>query len=252
MKLITLNTWGGKIDIPLKDFFKRHSSEIDIFCLQEIFHKFGERKSSNLLDQEFQDVANKYLFEEIQEILKDHEGYFAPVHGESYGLAIFVRKGIEIKESGEIVIYENRSFNPKDEESDHDRKIQWMRIKTDKEWILANIHGHWASDNKIDNEARIEQSKRILNLTEMFKDIPIILCGDFNLRPDTESIKMIDEKMINLISKYNISSTRTSLYTKSVKHADYIFISPDVKDVDFKVLPEEVSDHAALYLEYNV
>lgn len=80
-------------------------------------------------------------------------------------------------------------------------------------------------------------------------DNPKILCGDFNLNPDTESLSIIEKGMKNLIKDYSITSTRTSLYEKPGKFADYCFISPDIEVKDFKVLPEEVSDHAALYLE---
>ncbi len=33
--------------------------------------------------------------------------------------------------------------------------------------------------------------------------------------------------------------------------ADYALVSPDVAVVDFKVLPDEVSDHAAMYLDFE-
>jgi endonuclease/exonuclease/phosphatase family metal-dependent hydrolase len=75
------------------------------------------------------------------------------------------------------------------------------------------------------------------------------MCGDFNLRPDTQSMSIIEQAGVkNLIKEYNISSTRTSLYTKSEKYADYIFISDNLKESEFKVLPDEASDHSALML----
>ena len=56
--------------------------------------------------------------------------------------------------------------------------------------------------------------------------------------------------MRNLVKEYEITSTRTSFYKKSEdKHADYIFVSNGIEVKDFRVLPEEVSDHSALYLE---
>ena len=55
--------------------------------------------------------------------------------------------------------------------------------------------------------------------------------------------------MKNLIKEYNIQSTRTSLYEKSEKFADYVFVSPEIVVKDFKLLPDEVSDHLALFLE---
>ena len=38
MKLITLNTWGGRVKDPLHNFLKSYSGDIDIFCLQEVYH----------------------------------------------------------------------------------------------------------------------------------------------------------------------------------------------------------------------
>jgi len=46
-----------------------------------------------------------------------------------------------------------------------------------------------------------------------------------------------------------VSSTRTSFYTKPEKHADYAFVTKGISVTDFKVLPDEVSDHAPLLIE---
>ena len=56
----------------------------------------------------------------------------------------------------------------------------------------------------------------------------------------------------NLIKEYGITSTRTSLYPKEGKFADYVFTSKGVDVETFKVLPDEVSDHAPLYVKINV
>ncbi len=79
-----------------------------------------------------------------------------------------------------------------------------------------------------------------------------ILCGDFNLLPETESLQLFERAGLrNLIKEYGITSTRTSFYNKPVPYADYAFITNGVNLIDFKVLPEEVSDHAPLYIEID-
>jgi endonuclease/exonuclease/phosphatase family metal-dependent hydrolase len=79
-----------------------------------------------------------------------------------------------------------------------------------------------------------------------------ILCGDFNLSLNTESIKLFELfGLRNLIRENNIISTRTSFYKKPEKHADYIFVTKGIKVEDFKVLTEEVSDHCPLFLEFK-
>ena len=78
------------------------------------------------------------------------------------------------------------------------------------------------------------------------------MSGDFNLLPDTQSIKKLENfGLRNLVKEYNITSTRTSFYTKSEKFADYAFVSSEIAVKDFKVLPDEVSDHSPLYLEFE-
>jgi endonuclease/exonuclease/phosphatase family metal-dependent hydrolase len=56
----------------------------------------------------------------------------------------------------------------------------------------------------------------------------------------------------NLIHEYGITSTRTSFYTRENKFADYVFTSPGINVQDFKVLPDEVSDHTAICVSIEI
>ena len=114
---------------------------------------------------------------------------------------------------------------------------------------IMNFHGLWNGKGKGDSEDRLVQSDNIVNFVKSLTT-PVILCGDFNLRPDTKSLAKIEELGLrNLIKEYGITSTRTSMYTKQEKFADYTFVSKEVNVVDFKILPEEVSDHAAMFID---
>ena len=97
---------------------------------------------------------------------------------------------------------------------------------------------------------RLEQSKSIIKFVKTIKG-DFILWGDFNLSPDTESLQIISRELNcrELIKEYGITSTRTSLYTKPNKFADYVFVSKEIKIIDFKILPDVVSDHTPLFLE---
>ncbi len=76
------------------------------------------------------------------------------------------------------------------------------------------------------------------------------MCGDFNLLPDTQSIQILEDTGLrNLIKETGVTSTRTSHYTKPEKFADYAFVSKNLNIKEFKVLPDEVSDHSPLCLE---
>lgn len=83
-------------------------------------------------------------------------------------------------------------------------------------------------------------------------NLPKILCGDFNLIPDKESIQILEKGMNNLIRLHRINSTRTNLYTKEEKFSDYIFTSYDIKTLSFEIYNEIVSDHAPLSLIFSI
>ena len=63
---------------------------------------------------------------------------------------------------------------------------------------------------------------------------------------------MLGDQWRNLVSEFNITSTRTPLYDKAEPYADYVFVSSGVEVNVFSVLDAVVSDHAPLYLEFSV
>ena len=241
MKIISLNTWAGVVLEPLKDFFKAHN-DVDIFCLQEIYSN-AEGKEERHPDLDYK----LDLFERIREVLADtHTGYFRPAHEDYYGHAIFVKNSIQIDEEGDVFIYENMAPYKR---GGHSRNLQYIRLEINgKPALIANLHGLWNGVGKTDTDDRLEQARRTRAFVDR-NDGQKIIVGDFNLNPDTQSLTIVEEGMRNLIKEYGITSTRTSYYDKSGKFADYAIVSPEVTVLDFKVLPDEVSDHAALYLE---
>lgn len=240
MKLITLNTWGARVKEPFREFIKRNK-DVDIFCFQEIYDKAEQVMKG------FYPEAEHNLYSELQGLLPEHNSFFRPALKGVYGVGMFIKKDIEIIEEGDITIHKN----PGEPEMSghHDRNLQWVEIKqNNNSYMIANVHGLWNGMGKTDTEARINQSTIIKEFIDS-KNGHKILCGDFNLNPDTESVRILEKGMRNLIKDYSISSTRTSFYEKPGRFADYIFTSPDIKVKDFKVMPDEVSDHSALFLE---
>lgn len=136
---------------------------------------------------------------------------------------------------------------------DHPRAFIDMIIKIqDKEIQIINIHGIWNKD-KIGDERTKNQSEVLLS--HIREDIPCIITGDFNLLPNTESIEIINKKMINLIEKYNIKSTRPAFddgLDKGNIICDYIFVNDKVKVNGLKVLNTEISDHLPLILDFEI
>ena len=107
IRLVSLNTWGGRVFEPLKKYLLDVNA--DLFCLQEVFSAPSTGLRS-LADIDKYDVRVN-LFNDIEHILPAHQGFFWPVargylndststEGSLfYGIATFVRKVIPIIES---------------------------------------------------------------------------------------------------------------------------------------------------------
>jgi endonuclease/exonuclease/phosphatase family metal-dependent hydrolase len=253
VKIITLNTWGGRAgeDI-LKEFFARKKSEIDIFCLQEIwsgpYDHLGEYTAGGVAM-----VHTKVMthgMQEISSLLNEHTYFFRPHHLDNYGLLMLVKDTISVVKEDEIFVHKFKGFVPGGDVGLHARNVQYVEtVHNSKPLFILNFHGLWNGKGKTDSEDRLIQSRRIVEFIATLKG-EVVFCGDFNLLPDTQSIKILEDAGLrNLVTKYDVSSTRTPLYTKQEKFADYIFVSKGVRVKDFKVLPDIVSDHAPLYIE---
>ncbi len=242
MKLITLNIWGGHIQGPLLEFIASHR-DIDIFCFQEVYHN-----AQNKISNEDRKVCLN-IFSELQDFLPDHNAFFRPAVENIYGIGMFIKKEFEILGEGDINIHDNPNYSGSG--PTHSRNLQWLEYRINNQiYSIMNVHGLWNGKGKTDTPERIAQSQRIRNFIDTI-NTPKILCGDFNLRPDTESLKIIEKGMSNLIQLYNINSTRTHLYPKEEKFADYVFTSPEITVNTFEVLKNEVSDHSPLLLDFE-
>lgn len=252
MKIISLNIWDARIFDPLMDFFDRQK-EVDVFCLQEVFH--GEDAVH------FRGEKRMNGFSEIAKQLPHHEGYFAitenlddiPPRGLRipYGLAIFVKKGIEITGLHTDFIFSPGNFVDHDGAT-HNRAIQTISLVHEgRPIVISHVHGLWNGKGKTDTPERLGQSRAIRKHVESFGG-PLILLGDFNLLPETESLAIVKDGMRDLVHEYGVTSTRSKLYTKHEKpvlFADYAFVTPDLPVQHFEVLQDVVSDHLPLLLE---
>jgi len=245
MKLISLNIWGGRIFNPLLDFIKLHSRDTDIFCLQEVFNnELG-------VFSKIQKEAKLDIFSDLKSILPDFDFYINPAQKNEESLAIFVKKTITLQKIDEIFLYRSKNTMIGKNIATLPVNLQYITFQyNDKKFIVCNLHGHWTPEGKGDNVIRLEQSRKIENFLNTFTGAKI-LCGDFNLAPNTESIKILEAKMKNLIKEYNITSTSSHYYKRGIKFADYAMVSPEVAVKDFQVLPDVVSDHLALYLDFE-
>lgn len=251
MQLISLNTWGAQAGIDkLLGFFERHK-DVDVFCLQEVLNG-GEHMVGKLAAGRSIQNIDTALLSKIAEVLKDHAVYFRPSFSDFWGLAVFVKKDIHVREEGERFIYRERGYISEHDIADHARNLQYLTIETPQgPRTIIQLHAAWQANGKEDTPERLQQSEKIIQFCQTL-DHPFVLCGDFNLLPTTQSIQILESvDLRNLIREYGITSTRTSFYTKPSRFADYTFISPGINLSTFQILPEEVSDHNAMYLDFS-
>jgi endonuclease/exonuclease/phosphatase family metal-dependent hydrolase len=137
-------------------------------------------------------------------------------------------------------------------------KVQVLTLETNgKKFTVFNFHGVAQPGNKLDTPQRIQNSKRLGLIWDSLLDSEKILCGDFNLYPEIESIKILESRARNLIKEFNIQNTRNQVswdkYPEShQKFADFTFVSPDLKVKSFEVPYNEVSDHLPMILEFEI
>jgi len=252
MKVISLNAWGGKAGTEgIVAFLKKHE-DVDIFCLQEIFDG-GEEYRGMPAARFSLEKFDPELLKKTSEALPGHDSHFRPHFGDVFGLTIFVKKNLLVLEEGEVSIYREKGYYSPENIGDQHRIMQYVTLN-DPACAVLNVHGLWNGLGKGDSDHRLAQSENILTHIRSVAQ-PLVLVGDFNLRPETESIRMLEGAGLrNLITEYGVSTTRTSLYDSidQEPHADYAFVSGGIRVNEFKVLPDEISDHAALYLDFDV
>ncbi len=255
MKLLCLNTWGGLVGREkLLGFLSAHR-DADVVCLQEVwsarYHGLdGASAGGRPLDQDAIMVNGR---QEIAARLDGHTAFFHPHHLNDYGLMTLVAKRLEVVGSGDVFVHRERGFIPEGDIGHHARNVQFVTVATPEGPVsVMNFHGLWNGKGKGDSDDRLAQSRRILEFLASRRE-PFVLCGDFNLTPLTRSLRMLESAGLrNLVAEFGVTSTRTSLYTGPERFADYVFVSPGVDVSAFRALPDEVSDHAPLTLEFGL
>src|SRR3989338_200705 len=162
MKLISLNTWGGKCFDELMKFVEFHAPSTQVFCLQEIL----DTEETDLI------VMNEFRVNLLHELEKRLQGFslfhsvyiedsFVP--GVSFGTVIFIKNGIDIIDNGDFFIHGANVNNLDGDDIDYPRKLQYIEFSSQgNKYIICNVHGAWIPDtHKLDTPGRILQSKLI-------------------------------------------------------------------------------------------
>jgi hypothetical protein len=100
------------------------------------------------------------------------------------------------------------------------------------------------------SDERIAQSRRILAFLASGRSRSSCAATSIFSRARGAYGCLEEEGLRNLIAEHAVTSTRTSLYPRAERFADYVFVSAGVDVLEFGALPDEVSDHAPLSLGF--
>lgn len=264
MKLISLNVALFEPNNPkLIPFLKREHP--DITCFQEVTRSLGDKVNTRFISKDSIDGATNNLkfsffgptsvFGEID--MKDFHGV-ENFHFDPKGLlelGNYTRSKYKILKAQSIFLEGDFTYNSSQARwpDEQNRAILMvdLAINNDSSLRIINYHGIWTRDKK-GNPKTYEACNKIIDFASAFNG-NVIICGDFNLLPDTPSMKIFQRNFISLVDHFNIKTTRLSsneLNGIGRNVVDYIFVDKKIKVKSFKVINEDVSDHLPLVLDF--
>ena len=240
---MTLNVWQGRLERVLLKYLEQQ--DIDFACMQEAVDYDG--KTAGLVSSYSTIGASLRL---------DHQ-YFSPLNAIKFGsknmsFGNVIYSSLPFTQSENIF---TRGSYKGDFDFDVDdyniRALQHTLVEVDgKKLHILNHHGHHIDAHKLGDDETMRQTGLIIDYIKQL-DGAVILCGDFNLAPESESIKQFDSVMQNLSVTHSLETTR-SLLTYKKEVCDYIFINDKVDVNDFSMDQTIISDHNALILDFEI
>ncbi len=241
MKILQLNIWGGKLGKQIAEVLEREKP--DVVCFQEAI-------SLPVIDELF--------FSPIEKFLADGP-YASLFYTPTFGFSFMNQKaafGNAILGKMEFVstnaLFTGKTYVESMDLLDRDfniRNLQHVVVFDGERRIhVLNHHGHHVREHKNGNDETMRQCKEIVEYIQTLEG-SVVLCGDFNLAPDSESLEQINSVLVNHAKEREVLTTRTPL-THKTEVCDYIFTSPDLIVTDFQVLDDLASDHKALTVTF--
>ncbi|MDP2585593.1 MAG: endonuclease/exonuclease/phosphatase family protein [Candidatus Levybacteria bacterium] len=267
MKLLSLNVALFESNNDLLSKFLSEQT-LDIICLQEVSGRIDssvdlDYVTKSVIDEATEDL--KYSFFGQNLIIKEcHLINFHKKANFDFDFKGFIESGNYLKTKFKIIKKSN-AYVKKVIETEVTDWVDWPKNQTrtvqvvdlmlpkSKKIRVINYHGIWTKE-KIGTDETTRACKKILDLAKQV-NYPTIIVGDFNLFPDTPSMRVFSEDFISLVDKHCISTTRPK--SNELSHlkrnvVDYILVSRDIKVNYFEVLDSDVSDHLPLILDFDI
>lgn len=269
MRIVSLNAWGGKVWGALSGWLG--ALDPDILCVQEVTRAPVASPDWLTYVDPYRHLDQRAdLFGDVSALLPDHQAYFAPATrgtlsdgqgravASEHGIALWVRRDLAVTELRQGFVHGGFRHDGWGEEP-VPRAIQVARIcdpGTGKALVVAHFHGLRDPSGKGDSPERRAQAHAAVDhlscLAAPFD--PCILAGDFNLLPGSECFRIFARAGLrDLVTGHGFTSTRTKLYKKDQRFADYMLVNDAVRVAAFDV-PQApvVSDHCPLVLRLRL
>lgn len=252
MKIVSLNMWnGGRLLENAKKFLLEQNA--DIYFLQEVY------------DGKKIDIEPRLrTVEELKKVFPTYDSYFAPLY-------LDTRKGEGDIEDGNLLlsrwplverknIFIDIPYGRYDQDAmtdwiDSPSTIQKAEIEMEGNQVtLLNVHGPWNLNGSVDDKRREKMKDLILKEVSAHT----IVAGDFNIRPETQTIHALEEKLTNvfkgkLSTTFNVARKNLDVrpgYATAV--VDMIFVTSYL-EIKSKECPQvDVSDHLPLVAELEL
>lgn len=264
MKLISLNT--AIFQANNKHLFKFFQDQnADFVCLQEISRGLEDSVDKKYITLDPINKATtslKYFFYGPNSVFSEfkvsnyHEIPFSFSFGGQLEFGNYTKSRFEILKAQNVFIENHFTYNHDHSgwpEEDYRAVLVTDHMVKGKKLRILNYHGIWSRD-KLGNKRTLRANKLIYDLA-LQAEGEVIICGDFNLFPDTAPMKIFDKNLISLVDKFNIKTTRPAsneLSSSKRNVVDYIWLSKGVKIKKFEVPDVEISDHLPLILNFDL
>lgn len=241
MKLLQLNAWGGRLEKQVFSLIDQEKP--DIICLQEAVSIKGGSNGGWFLtvDEIKRDFTMNLAYSPVVDFLFMRRRV-------KFGNAILAKPAL----ASENTVFTGLEYKDNFDINGDDYNIRnLLHVTIDdggQELHVLTHHGHHVPNHKRGDEESMRQCKQIADYITGLSG-KIILTGDFNLEPHSESLEQINELLINLPIKAGVKTTRTQL-THKKEVCDYIFVNDKITVESFSVLDDIASDHKALVMDF--
>ena len=245
MKIVQLNIWMGKIEGQLQRFFE--NTDADVICMQEVINS----------DDATLHVSR--LWFETSRILKanpefKYYKYFpnwsSRIVDGSMQMGNFVISKIPIVSTDSVFVNGEYTENTVlVEKPSNNSAVNIVRLENGI--TVVNHHGFWRKDPMGDEDS-IRVFKNVGEVVEpLAKEGPLVMCGDLNIVHESPAFRSLDF-LRDLTFENKVETTLSGMKFDGKVPCDHILVNEGIEVRDFKVLPDIVSDHLALYAEVEV